>query len=226
MAHRLAAACLPRLLLVRDPARAPHLPGAAVARAGYTDRDAAAAALRGIQTVLMVSASESPDRLRQHRAFIDVARVHPGGPRRPLSARRLSIMSVPLSDSARGILDGPNIGILATLNPDGSPQTSVVWVGTDGDDVVISSEAGRRKVLNLERDPRASLSVFDLSDPDRYVEVRGLATVTEDEGRRLAATLAEKYEGAGGGEEYLRLPPERVRVVIRITPQRVLGNAV
>ncbi|MCP2343933.1 PPOX class F420-dependent oxidoreductase [Nonomuraea roseoviolacea] len=135
-------------------------------------------------------------------------------------------MSVPLSRSARDILDGPNIGILATLNPDGSPQTSVVWVGTDGDDVVISSEAGRRKVLNLERDPRASLSVFDLSDPDRYVEVRGLATVAEDEGRRLAATLAEKYEGSGGGEEYLRLPPERVRVVIRITPQRVLGNAV
>ncbi|GAA3138466.1 SDR family oxidoreductase [Nonomuraea roseoviolacea subsp. carminata] len=73
VAHRLAAAGLPQLLLVRDPARAPRLPGAAVARAGYTDRDAAAAAMRGVQTVLMVSASESPDRLRQHRAFIDVA---------------------------------------------------------------------------------------------------------------------------------------------------------
>ncbi|GAB2453442.1 PPOX class F420-dependent oxidoreductase [Streptosporangium sandarakinum] len=134
-------------------------------------------------------------------------------------------MSVTLSDSARQILDAPNIGILATLNPDGSPQTSVVWVGTDGDDVVISSQAGRRKVLNLERDPRASLSVFDLSDPERYIEVRGLATVTEDEGRRLAVELAEKYEGVGGGEEYLRLPPENVRVVIRITPRRMLGYA-
>ncbi|MET9070028.1 PPOX class F420-dependent oxidoreductase [Streptosporangium sandarakinum] len=134
-------------------------------------------------------------------------------------------MSVTLSDSARQILDAPNIGVLATLNPDGSPQTSVVWVGTDGDDVVISSQAGRRKILNLERDPRASLSVFDLSDPERYIEIRGLATVTEDEGRRLAVELAEKYEGAGGGEEYLRLPPENVRVVIRITPRRVLGYA-
>jgi PPOX class probable F420-dependent enzyme len=135
-------------------------------------------------------------------------------------------MSVTLSDSARKILNAPNIGILATLNPDGSPQTSVVWVGTEGDDVVISSQAGRRKVVNLERDPRASLSVFDLSDPERYVEVRGTATVTEDEGRRLAAKLAEEYEGEGGGEEYLRLPPEHVRVTIRITPQRVVGNAV
>ncbi|MEU6741478.1 PPOX class F420-dependent oxidoreductase [Streptosporangium sandarakinum] len=134
-------------------------------------------------------------------------------------------MNVTLGDSARQILDAPNLGVLATLNPDGSPQTSVVWVGTDGDDVVISSQAGRRKVLNLERDPRASLSVFDLSDSDRYVEIRGLATITEDEGRRLVVELAEKYEGAGAGEEYLRLPPEKVRVVIRITPQRVVGYA-
>ncbi|MEV0146885.1 MULTISPECIES: PPOX class F420-dependent oxidoreductase [unclassified Nonomuraea] len=134
-------------------------------------------------------------------------------------------MSVTLSDSAKQILDAANIGVLATLNPDGSPQTSVVWVGTDGDDVVISSQAGRRKVVNLERDPRASLSVFDLADPERYVEIRGVATVTEDEGRRLAARLAEKYEGEGAGEAYLQLPPEAVRVTIRITPRRVAGNA-
>ncbi|MGI5270248.1 PPOX class F420-dependent oxidoreductase [Nonomuraea sp. CA-218870] len=134
-------------------------------------------------------------------------------------------MSIPLSDSARRLLKAPNLGVLATLNPGGGPQTSVVWVGTDGDDVVISSQAGRRKVRNLERDPRASLSVFDLSEPDRYVEVRGIATITEDEGRRLAVRLAEEYAGEGAGEEYLRLPPELVRVTIRITPQQVAGNA-
>ncbi|MFF4772647.1 PPOX class F420-dependent oxidoreductase [Microtetraspora fusca] len=134
-------------------------------------------------------------------------------------------MSLTLSDFARKILNAPNIGILATLNPDGSPQTSAVWVGIDGEDVVISSQAGRRKVLNLQRDPRASLSVVDRSDPERYVEVRGVATVTKDEGRRLAVELAEKYEGPGAGEEYLRLPPEDVRVAIRITPKRVVGNA-
>ncbi|MGA5763282.1 PPOX class F420-dependent oxidoreductase [Nonomuraea bangladeshensis] len=133
-------------------------------------------------------------------------------------------MTVPLSDAARRLLDAPNVGVLATVNPDGSPQTSVVWIGTDGDDVVISSQAGRRKIRNLERDPRASLCVFDLADSDRYVEVRGTATVTVDEGRRLAVSLAERYEGEGAGEEYLQLPPEAVRVVIRLTPQRVLGE--
>ena len=136
----------------------------------------------------------------------------------------LLIMS--LSDSARSLLRAPNLGVLATLNPDGSPQTSVVWLGTDGDDVVISSQAGRRTVLNLDRDPRASLCVFDVSDPERYVEVRGTASITEDEGRRLTVQLAEEYEGEGGGEEYLRLPPEKVRVTIRITPHRVAGSAV
>ncbi|WP_336206380.1 PPOX class F420-dependent oxidoreductase [Nonomuraea sp. LPB2021202275-12-8] len=134
-------------------------------------------------------------------------------------------MSVSLSDAARRILDAPNIGILATVNPDGSPQTSVVWMGREGDEVVISSALGRRKDRNLSRDPRASLCVFDLADSSQYVEVRGVATVSEDVGRRLAVELAEKYEGEGAGEEFLALPAEVVRVVIRLTPHKVTGSA-
>jgi PPOX class probable F420-dependent enzyme len=134
-------------------------------------------------------------------------------------------MAVSLSDSARKIIDDVNPGVLGTVNPDGSPQTSVVWVGRDGDDLLISSAAGRRKEKNLRRDPRASLTVYDTSDPLRYIEVRGVVTVSEDPGRALAVWLAEKFEGPGAGEEYLELPPEVVRVVIRLTPQRVLGSA-
>lgn len=91
--------------------------------------------------------------------------------------------------------------------------------------MLISTAAGRRKETNLRRDPRASLSVYDMDDPLRYVEVRGSTTVTEDIGRELAVALAEKYEGSGAGEEYLRLPPEVIRVVVRLTPERVLGTA-
>lgn len=130
-----------------------------------------------------------------------------------------------LNDTARKIIDGPNPAVLATINPDGSPQTSVVWVGRDGDDLLISTAAGRRKDRNLRRDPRASLSVIDKDDLQQYVEIRGTATVTEDVGRRLAVALAEQYEGPGAGQVYLDLPPEVVRVVIRITPRRVLGRA-
>ena len=134
-------------------------------------------------------------------------------------------MSVSFNDGVRRLLDAPNPAVLATINADGSPQTSVVWVGAEGDDLVISSAQGRRKERNIQRDPRVSLSIYDAEDPDTYAEIRGDATVTEDTGRALAVRLAEKYEGPGAGEEFLSLPPEVVRVVIRIVPGHIAGNA-
>ncbi len=132
-------------------------------------------------------------------------------------------MTVRLNDAVRKLFDDPNPAVLATVNPDGSPQTSVVWVGRDGDDLVIPSQAGRRKETNIRRDPRVSITVYDRADPGKYAEVRGVATVTEDIGRQLAVRLDEEYDGPGAGDEMLRLPPEIVRVVFRITPTRVAG---
>lgn len=73
VARRLADAGHAQLLLVRDPSRAPDLPGATVARASFAERDAVRRALEGTPVVLMVSASESVDRVDQHRAFVDAA---------------------------------------------------------------------------------------------------------------------------------------------------------
>lgn len=133
-------------------------------------------------------------------------------------------MTAVLNDAVRTLVDGSVPAVLATVNPDGSPQTSVVWVGRDGDDLLVSTARGRRKERNVRRDSRVSLTVYDVADPLRYVEVRGVATVTEDTGRELAVRLAEQYEGPGAGQEYLDLPPEVVRVVLRITPLRVVGS--
>ncbi|MGW8763148.1 PPOX class F420-dependent oxidoreductase [Streptomyces sp. NPDC055815] len=130
-----------------------------------------------------------------------------------------------LTDSVRALLDDVNPAVLATIQPDGSPQTSVVWVGREGDDLLISSQDGRRKIKNIRADGRVSLTVHDRHDPLRYAEIRGTATVTEDTGRALAVALAESYEGEGAGREYLELPPEEVRVVVRISPTKVLGTA-
>ncbi|MGF1431318.1 PPOX class F420-dependent oxidoreductase [Kitasatospora sp. LaBMicrA B282] len=130
-----------------------------------------------------------------------------------------------MTAAVRRLVDEPVPAVLATVNPDGSPQTSVVWVGRDGDDLLISTAAGRRKERNLRRDPRVSLTVYDPADPLRYVEVRGRAEVSEDVGRALAVRLAEEYEGPGAGQEYRDLPPEVVRVVVRITPERFVGTA-
>ena len=130
-----------------------------------------------------------------------------------------------LTEVARSLVDGVNSGVLATINPGGEPQTSVVWVGRHGDDVLISTTAGMRKDTNLRRDPRVSLLVLDKDDAARYIEIRGTAAVSEDVGRALAVQLAEKYVGPGAGQEYLDLPPEVVRIVIRITPDKVRVHA-
>ncbi|MFF9911577.1 PPOX class F420-dependent oxidoreductase [Streptomyces sp. NPDC013457] len=134
-------------------------------------------------------------------------------------------MTITLNSTVRTLLDDPNPAILGTVLPDGSPQNSVVWVARDGDDLLISSQDGRRKVRNIQADPRVSLLVYDVEDPQLYAEIRGTATVTEDVGRAFAVAVEEQYEGPGSGQGYLELPPEVVRVVIRITPVKVAGTA-
>jgi PPOX class probable F420-dependent enzyme len=134
-------------------------------------------------------------------------------------------MTAELNDTVRRLLDEPNPAVLATINPDGSPQTSVVWVTRNGNDLLLSSAAGRRKERNIRRDPRVSLTVADRRDPQLYAEIRGVAAITEDAGRRFAVQLEEQYEGPGAGDQFLQLPPEVIRVIVTITPHRVTGSA-
>jgi PPOX class probable F420-dependent enzyme len=126
---------------------------------------------------------------------------------------------VELTDEARDLLDSGANATLATINPDGQPQLSVVWVKVDGDDVLISTIRGRRKCLNLERDPRATVLVFDPEDPDTYVEVRGRATITEDGGPELIQELGWRYNNAPFTADD---GTDRVRVVVRLTADRVI----
>lgn len=125
-----------------------------------------------------------------------------------------------ISERARAWLDSPEFATVATLNPDGRPQLSVVWVERDGDDVLISTVAGRRKHLNIERDPRVTVLVYPKDDPYSYVEVRGTATMTEEGGRELIDRLNEAYTGTGryAGDD----GTANVRVVVRVTPDKVV----
>jgi PPOX class probable F420-dependent enzyme len=130
-------------------------------------------------------------------------------------------MPAELSEAARALLDDTNVGVLTTLTASGAPLNTVVWVGREDNDIVISSDAVRLKTRNLLVDPRTSVLVIDQADPGRWVEVRGAATITPDADRQLAQTLAIKYAGPEAAEEYAALPPEIERVVIRITPERI-----
>jgi PPOX class probable F420-dependent enzyme len=124
-----------------------------------------------------------------------------------------------LSEAARALLDSAEFATIATINPDGQPQLSVVWVTVDGNDLLVSTFKGRRKHLNLERDPRATLLVSPRSDPQVYVEVRGTVTMTEEGGPELIQQLSHKYFGKPfTGDD----GTDHVRVVVRITPERVV----
>jgi PPOX class probable F420-dependent enzyme len=127
-------------------------------------------------------------------------------------------MADQLSDQAKALFDGKNYVTVATLQPDGSPQLSVVWAKTDGDDVLISTLEGRRKHLNLVKDPRVTLLLNPADSPFAYVEVRGTATLETEGARELVDELSWKYSGQGYPEE----PADVVRTVIRVSPLRVV----
>jgi PPOX class probable F420-dependent enzyme len=130
-------------------------------------------------------------------------------------------MGIPLSEATLRLIDGKNYAVLATVNPDGSPQTSVMWVGRDGDDLLFSTVEGRVKHRNMLRDPRVSVSVIDAADPENYVELRGVVSMTPDVGRRLDTALSWKYDGKDPDEDR----PGAVRVVVRVEVQKAAGRA-
>lgn len=127
--------------------------------------------------------------------------------------------AVALPDAARALLDAANFATIATIEPDGRPQLSVVWVRRDGDDVLVSTIIGRRKHTNLSRDPRATVLVYPAEAPYTYVEVRGSVTMTEEGGRELIDELSHKYTG---GRYTYDDGTDNVRVVVRLTPEKVV----
>ncbi len=130
-------------------------------------------------------------------------------------------MGIALSEDTVRLVDGRNYAVLATVNPDGSPQTSVVWVGRDGDDVLLSTVEGRVKHRNMQRDPRVSITVVDWSDPESYVELRGQVSMTPDVGRRVDTQLSWKYEG----KDPVQDRPGAIRVVVRMVVEKATGRA-
>ncbi len=130
-------------------------------------------------------------------------------------------MGIPLSDATIRLVDGKNYAVLATVNADGSPQTSVVWVGRDGGDLLFSTVQGRVKHRNMVRDPRVSVSVIDSADPENYVELRGRVSLGPDHGRQLDTQLSWKYDGRDPDPDR----PGAVRVVVRMEVEKATGYA-
>ena len=126
---------------------------------------------------------------------------------------------MPLPPDSHRYFDEARFATIATVEPDGRPQLSVVWIRRDGDDLLVSTVVGRRKHRNLVADPRATVLVYDDADPYHYVEVRGSVSMTEEGGRALIDELCDKYRGI---TPYPWDGPQNVRVVVRISPDKVV----
>lgn len=122
-----------------------------------------------------------------------------------------------MNESVRKLFDAANYATLTSINPDGGPQSTVVWVRTDGDDILVSTVKGRRKPRNFEREPRVSILVIDPADPYRYAEVRGSVTMEDDPEGALIEELSLKYTGNSWEE-----PPGNERLIVRIHPDKVI----
>jgi PPOX class probable F420-dependent enzyme len=130
-----------------------------------------------------------------------------------------------LTPEAIELLQSDALAHLVTLNRDGSPQVSCVWVGLDGDDIVTAHQQRRLKVRNVERDPRVVLSLEATSLNARglreYLVVHGRAQVQEGGARDLLQTLAKVYLGPD-----VVFPPPQFTApgyITRITPERIGG---
>jgi PPOX class probable F420-dependent enzyme len=120
-----------------------------------------------------------------------------------------------LSEKARALIRRPVLASLATLNPDGSPQVTPLWIDLDGDDVVFNTARHRQKARNLERDGRVGVTVIDPDDQDNVVAFRGTVTaVTTDGADAHIDALAKKYLGV---DTYpmRRESDVRIRVTVR-----------
>jgi len=144
----------------------------------------------------------------------------------PRPGRKRYVMSGVSADRLRAVLDSPIFATVATVQPDGSPQQSVVWVGRDGDDVLFMVGIGSRKERNLRRDPRVSVLVCPPEAPYGYGVIRGRAVFEPALSERLRDELTIKYVGVTYAEHVERTPEAEAGevVAVRLVPERTAGR--
>jgi PPOX class probable F420-dependent enzyme len=131
-----------------------------------------------------------------------------------------------LHPEARELIESDRLAHMVTLNANGSPQVTCVWVGLDGDELVTAHLDRYQKVKNVERDPRVSISIegeglSDIGLP-KYLVVKGTARIQEGGAPELLQRLAHVYMGPDVKYPPMDDPPPGY--VIRTTPEKVSGQ--
>jgi PPOX class probable F420-dependent enzyme len=131
-----------------------------------------------------------------------------------------------IPDEARALIEGEALAHLVTLEPDGHPQVSCVWVGLEDGDIVFASLGERRKLDNIRRDPRVCLSIegtaINAIGLREYLVVHGTARIEEGGGPELLQRLAHVYLGPDVKFPPMDDPPPGV--VVRIAVDRLGGH--
>ena len=103
---------------------------------------------------------------------------------------------MPLSEDSKQLIDGANFAHLATLMPDGSPLSTPVWVGREGDHLVVCTGDGSLKARNTRRDPRVALSVVNFRNPYEELQIRGRVIESRpDSDLKIMDSISHKYIG-------------------------------
>lgn len=127
-------------------------------------------------------------------------------------------MSVSFPDKYRDLFQKKAFAAFTTLMPDGTPQTTPVWVDYSGDEIVVNSAVGRQKDKNVRRDPRVALAIVDPDNPYRYVEVRGrVREITQNGAEDHIDAMARKYLGK---DKYPYRQPGEQRVLYKISIEK------
>jgi PPOX class probable F420-dependent enzyme len=127
-------------------------------------------------------------------------------------------MAIPLSGEIKALLDAPNFVHLATLMPDGSPQSVPVWAGREEDRILICTGESSLKAKNTQRDPRVALSVVDVRDPYKEAQLRGRVVERRPDGDlKYMDPISIKYTGKPFP---FRNPEGRVALVIECEKAR------
>jgi len=119
-----------------------------------------------------------------------------------------------LNDHQLELLRGKTFGAVATLQEDGTPQTSIVWLDTDGEHLIFNTTNVRAKGRHLRRDPRVSVAVFEPETVYRYFEVEGTAELVVEGADDHISKLSRKYTGKD-------FHTPRDRVIVKVTPRRI-----